>query len=165
MTTRERMRRFRRRYLKSRSNRALRIYLISKARLGIWDKRYCAYYGVDPNVDAGVRRFITRGYAAGLVATSTTGGQHAPGSWHYQKLLGKGRAADMGVRKELLGTPEQWKRLNAFHAAEWKRRGRTHPIELIGPANNLIVLKGSDTALAEGTALEQAHDNHVHFAA
>ena len=37
-------------------------------------------------------------------------------------------------------------------------------VELIGPTNTLIVLADAETDLAEGTALENQHDNHVHEA-
>lgn len=157
--TARRMRRARRTYMRTHADRALRVYLVSKARLGRWDPRYCMYYGVPDDVQPKVKKFITRGYAAGLVPTSTTGGRHAPGSYH-----GMHRAADMGVRRDVLGTPTQTRRLRKFQQAEWNRRNRTEPIELIGPVNNLIVLRSSDTALAEGSALENQHDDHVHGA-
>jgi hypothetical protein len=52
-------------------------------------------------MDAPCKRFIVRGYAAGLVPTSTTGGQHASGSFHKQKdAAGRGRAVDLGLRDE-----------------------------------------------------------------
>jgi hypothetical protein len=37
-------------------------------------------------------------------------------------------------------------------------------VELIGPTNTLIVLRDVETDLAEGTPLENQHDNHVHEA-
>lgn len=156
-----RMRRARRKFLATHANSALLVYLISKARLGRWDERYCMHFGVDPNVHAPVRKFITRGYAHGLVPTSTTGGQHAPGSYHFQH-----RAADMGAR---LGTSAATglKRKQRFQASEFRRfkRGtRVRAIELLGPINNQCVLKGQPTTLGEGTPLETMHDTHVHGA-
>jgi hypothetical protein len=35
-------------------------------------------------------------------------------------------------------------------------------VELIGPDNNLIVLRGRHARLPEGSPLENQHDNHVH---
>jgi hypothetical protein len=151
------MRRARRRFLETRSERALRVYLISKARLGRWDKRYLLHYGVDGAVNRHVKRFFTRAFAAGLVPTS--GRRDDPGSHHHS-----GNAGDVGLRRELIGSAEGITRLRRFHAAEYNRRGRTRPIELIGPLNNRQVLRGVDTTLAEGTPLEDDHDNHVHFA-
>lgn len=152
------MRRARARFLRTRDDRALRVYLISKARLGRWDARYCSYWGVPTSVFPAVRRFITRGYAAGLVPTST----FRPGdigSYHSQH-----RAADMGLRRELIGTAGGLRRVRRFQAAEFRRRGRTHPVELIGPDNGRAVLGGVVTPLAEGSPVEQEHDNHVHGA-
>ena len=152
------MRRARRRFRRTGSNRALRVYLVSKARLGRWDDRYCAYWGVSTAVTRRVRRFITRGFAVGLVPTST----FRPGdfgSYHAQR-----RAADMGLRRELIGTARGLRRLRRFQAAEFRRRGRTRPIELIGPDNRRTILRGRVAPLTEGTPLEQQHDNHVHGA-
>jgi hypothetical protein len=151
------MRRARRRYLRTRSERALRVYLISKARLGRWDERYLLHFGVNGDVNRHVMRFFTRAFAAGLVPTS--GRRKDPGSYHYT-----GDAGDVGLRRELIGTAEGAARLRRFHAAEYARRGRTEPIELIGPINNKQVLRGVDARLSEGTRLEDEHDNHVHFA-
>lgn len=153
-TKRHRFRRRRRIYRKRRTNLSLRIFLRAKAAFGRWDKRYCAYYGVSTDVNDACKKAITRAYARGLVPTSTTGGSHAPGSLHYQH-----RAADLGVRSDIVGTAKQTKKLSAFQSREWNRGGHT---ELIGPINNKIILRGSRTSLGEGTALEQAHDNHVH---
>jgi hypothetical protein len=149
--------------MKSKDAGVLRVYLISKARLGIWDRRYCSYFGVDPDVTKPVRKFITRGFAAGLVATSTTGGTHATGSYHFQEIDGQGRAADMGHRSDISAAEGQ-RRKEAFQRDEFGRRHKTRPAELIGPINNRCVLRGVDASLGEGTDLEQAHDNHVHGA-
>lgn len=147
------------------SNEALKTFLTLKAKAGRWDERYCLYFGADPNVEPPVKAFITRAYAAGLVPTSTTGGQHATGSFHFQKgAHGGGRAADVGLRRELIGTVAGLDLMQRFQRKEFERRAQTRPAELIGPVNNLIVLGGAPTALGEGTALENAHDNHVHAA-
>jgi hypothetical protein len=151
------MRRARRRYLQTRSERALRVYLISKARLGRWDERYLLHFGVTGDVNRDIKRFFTRAFAAGLVPTS--GRRNDPGSYHND-----GNAGDAGLRSELIGTAEGEARLRRFHAAEYDRRGRTRPIELIGPINDRQVLGGADVALPEGAPLEDQHDNHVHFA-
>jgi hypothetical protein len=141
------------------SSERLRWYLRAKARLGRFDKRMCSYYGVDPNVNEGCKRAICRAYAAGLVPTSTTGGVHAATSYHSQH-----RAVDIGVRHP--GNPKEARKLARFQRREWtrRRRGKIHPVELIGPINNLIVLRGHSTSIPEGSDLEQMHDNHVHEA-
>ncbi len=159
--TRARMRRARRKYLDTRADQALRVYLISKARLGLWDERYLLHHGVNGNVNTHVRRFFTRAYAAGLVPTS---GRRAPRFAGDRSHHIEGAAGDAGVRRELLGTPEQARRLHAFQRAEFERRNKTRPAELIGPDNWRNVLRGRQATLAEGTALENQHDNHVHFA-
>lgn len=153
-----RMRRARARFRRTGSGRALRVYLISKARLGRWDDRYCAYWGVPTGVTHRVRRFITRGYAAGLVPTSTFRPGDT-GSYHSQR-----RAADMGLRRGLIGTRRGLRRMRRFQVAEFRRRGRTRPIELIGPDNRRTVLRGRPAPLTEGTPLEDQHDNHFHGA-
>jgi hypothetical protein len=146
----------------------LRRRLIRTAKRGLYDPRMCAYYGVDPDVNAGCRAFIRRGYAQGLVPTSTTGGTHAPGSFHKQKnALGEGRAVDMGLIESEIGTARGRRRMVAFQVAEHEahRDGRrTHMAELIGPDNRAVILRKSETDLAEGTPLETQHDNHVHGA-
>jgi GH25 family lysozyme M1 (1,4-beta-N-acetylmuramidase) len=159
-----RMRRARRKWLSTGANEALRVYLVSKARLGRWDDRYCMFFGVDPQVTPEVRAYITRAYAAGLVPTSTTGGSHSPGSFHFQTIGGRGRAADIGLRSELIGTAKGLERMRRFQAREFAGREARHPMELIGPDNNLCVLNGVVSPLAEGSALENQHDNHVHGA-
>lgn len=159
MTLRQRLSLARRRYLRSGSDRALRSYLRLKARSGRWDARYLRYYGVRGNVSSAVKRFIMRGYAAGLVVTSTTGGSHAPGSFHPQ-----GRAADLGLRRSEIGTARGLRKMRKFQRQEFARRGSTHPQELIGPDNRVNILRGRPQPIAEGSALEQAHDNHIHGA-
>jgi lysozyme len=141
------------------SNDALRVMLVCKARLGRWDDRYCLFFGPPTDVTDEVKRFITRGYAMGLVPTSTTNGTHAATSFHFQR-----RAADMGLRSDLVGTEKGLRRMERFQRREFSRRDKTHPLELIGPINDHTVLSGVVSALGEGTNLEEAHDNHVHGA-
>jgi lysozyme len=159
-----RMRRARRKFLATGANEALRVYLISKARLGRWDDRYCMFFGVDPEVTPDVRAYITRAYGAGLVPTSTTGGSHSAHSFHFQKIGGKGRAADIGLRSDLVGTQKGLERMQRFQVREFAKRGASNPVELIGPDNNMCVLNGVVSSLAEGSGLENQHDNHVHGA-
>jgi GH25 family lysozyme M1 (1,4-beta-N-acetylmuramidase) len=154
-----RMRRARRVFEATGSNQALRTMLICKARLGRWDPRYLMIFGPPGNVTRDVKRFITRGYAMGLVPTSTTNGLHSEESFHFQ-----GRAADMGLRTDLIGTQKGLRRMERFQRAEFKRRHKTRAVELIGPVNNLVVLGGVVKPLPEGSQLENQHDNHVHGA-
>lgn len=137
-------------------SRALRFYLIAKGRLGRYDKRMLAYNNVPHVSNKHVQRFIAQGYGAGLVPTATTNGKHASGSYH--KL---GRAADMGLRRGEIGTKKGLRKLRGFQDRQWKRGGHT---ELLGPINSRCILKGHRTTLAEGSALENQHDNHVHGA-
>jgi hypothetical protein len=156
------LRRARAAYLKARTSPRLRTYLTFKARLGRFDERMCHYYQVNTAVNAGCRSAICRGYAAGLVPTSTTGGQHATGSYHYRHM-----AVDFGLRRDLVGTAKGMTMLKTFQRKEhWRHRvGKLpHLVELIGPDNGLVVLRGRETNLIEGTPLETQHDNHVHEA-
>ena len=148
----------RKRYTRSHSSRALLSYLRLKAKAGKWDKRFVRYFNVPEPRNGHVKRFIMRGFAAGLVATATTNGKHAPGSLHYG-----GRAADLGLRSNEIGTARGRRKMEKFQAAEFARARRVGGYtELIGPINNKIILQGRATTLAEHTALEDAHDNHVH---
>lgn len=142
-------------------HKSLRALLVAKARLGHFDNRMCSYYGVSPRVNRSCQKFICRAYVAGLVPTSTRGGDHAYDSYHY-----KGRAVDVGLRKDLIGTRKGQARLRIFQRKEmWRRsQGRIHPVELLGPDNDLAILAGRRTRLVSGSALENQHDNHVHEA-
>lgn len=169
MTLRQRLARARAEYIANPSNARLRTLLTLKARLGMFDKRMCGFFGVDSKVNAGCRAAICRAYAAGLVPTSTTGGQHAPGSFHKQKnARGEGLAVDIGLRSHLVGTASGANRLARFQRKEhWRfHNGKLKHdlVELIGPTNTLAVLRDIETDLAEGTPLENQHDNHVHEA-
>lgn len=161
---RRRVRRARRKYLRTRSSKALRTYLVLKARLGIDDDRFFSYWGVDRNVTPTLRKIARKGYAMGLVPTSTTGGIHATGSYHGRKdPQGRGRGLDMGNRKDLAGTSKgtaRMIRLQRWAHHNWRKLGLA---ELIGPDNNLTVLRSKETNLGEGSALEQMHDTHDHF--
>lgn len=159
VTLRSRIASARRAYKQHPSNARLRAYLTLKARAGVFDPRMCSFYDVDAHVNAECKKAICRAFAAGLVPTSTTGGKHAPGSYH-----GKRRAVDIGVRRP--GDPREGAKLLTFQRKEfWRaRRGKIRPVELIGPINNLTILRGSRTSLAEGAPLETLHDNHVHEA-
>lgn len=161
MLLRTRLSLARRRYLRKRTNENLRKYLILKGKSHIFDARMLNYYNVSGDVNADTKRFIARGYGEGLVPTSTTGGRHAPNSYHAQH-----RAADMGVRHEEVGTAKGLRRLKRFQRKEfWRaRHGKTRPVELIGPTNNQVILRGRTVPLSEGSALENQHDNHVHGA-
>lgn len=159
MSLSSRLSKARKRYLRSHSSRALKSYLILKARTGRWDNRYCRYFNVPlPRTNA-VKRFIMRGFGAGLVVTATTNGVHAPGSYH--KL---GRAADLGLRSGEIGTARGLRKMQRFQESEFRRHATLGHLELIGPINNRVILRGRVSPLSEGTALEQAHDNHVHGA-
>jgi hypothetical protein len=95
--------------------------------------------------------------ARGLVVTSTNDGKHAATSFHYQD-----RAVDFGVPGPLIGTAQGRARLVAFQR-ELARR--PHALaELFGPDNAACVKNGAIRPLAEGTDLENQHDNHVHVA-
>lgn len=156
------MSRARSKYQKSPTRATLRAYLILKAKTGRWDARYCRYYGVSADVNSATKRFITRGYAAGLVPTSTTGGRHAPGSYHS-----KHAAADLGLIERHIGKKYGRDKMVKFQRAEERafRAGRRRGmVELIGPDNRAIVLRGRRADLAEGAGLENQHDNHVHGA-
>lgn len=46
-----------------------------------------------------------------------------------------------------------------------RRRGDSHLLELFGPTNTIALKNGGAISLAEGSALENLHDTHVHVAA
>ena len=100
---------------------------------------------------------IARAHARGLVVTSTNDGKHAATSFHYRD-----RAVDFGVPGPLIGTAQGRDRLVAFQR-ELARRPRGLA-ELFGPDNAACVKNGAIRPLAEGTDLENQHDNHVHVA-
>lgn len=162
MTLKQRIKKARAAYTRKRSGARLRAYLKLKALAGRFDKRMCAYYGVSPDVNAGCKRAICRAYVGGLVPTSTTGGVHSATSFHS-----KGQAVDFGLRRDEIGTQKGLRKMQTFQRKElWRFRNKKlrRLVELIGPNNNRIVLRGRETDLAEGDTLEQMHDNHVHEA-
>jgi hypothetical protein len=124
------------------------------------------------NVTRRIRAVIRRAHKRGLVATFTTDGSHAPGSWH-KVILGRnrlGHAVDVGFTQRGIDrlSPHQRRRiLIDFQTSEYKRakrlRWRTYK-ELLGPHDGLCILQGQPVGLVNGTALENAHDNHVHVA-
>ena len=101
-------------------------------------------------------RIIRRAAEHGLVVTSTTGGRHAPTSWHF-----KGLAVDFGVGPGLVGTPEHTRRLKAFQQAMAK--DAPHLLELFGPIRNLGVKNGSRIVIPD--SIWRTHQDHVHVAA
>lgn len=145
-------------------NRAnLRWYEIWKARQGHFAYRMFDYYAGVPRITNGhIHIAVRRAYARGLVVTATTNGGHATNSYHYRKL-----AADFGLIPKEIGTKKGHSRLVGFQRQEfqaWQRGERPNIVELIGPDNNMVVLRGRHSPLAEGSALENEHDNHVHIA-
>lgn len=132
-------------------NRALR----RKAKRGLWDRRFLNGH---PDVEPKLHKFIMLAVARGLVVTSTTGGVHAPGSFHYT-----GRAVDLGVRSGLVGTQFAVARLVRFQRFLHTHYG-SHLTELFGPSNRANRKWGRAIVLAEGSGLEQLHDNHIHVA-
>jgi hypothetical protein len=104
------------------------------------------------NISRACQLFIYRAVRSGLVVTSTTGGRHAPGSYHYPRA-GKGQAVDVAG---------PYARMVAFQRAEATRSNRFN--ELYGPDNRANIKNGTYVTLAEGSFLEQQHDNHVHAA-
>lgn len=166
----------RREYMRHPTRAAKRAFLIAKARRGKFDERFFTFHGVNGKVNSGCRRAATRAYAALLVPTDTLRPQGSSGSYHAQRnRLGQGLGIDFGnipgLRPGERGWPEGRKRLVRFQAAEHKRH--TAPgaaakygnlVELIGPDNGLVILRDHQTNLAEGSALETQHDNHVHEA-
>lgn len=133
----------------------------------------CTLHGVSPRVNAGCRAAIVRGYAALVVPTDTLRPVGSSGSFHAQRnRAGEGLAVDFGnvagKRPGERGWPTGRKRLVTFQRKEhWRHRNGRLPgdlVELIGPDNELTVLRDRETDLVEGTPLEQQHDNHVHEA-
>lgn len=107
------------------------------------------------NVSAGIKAAIARGVAHDLYVTSTSTGGHASSSWHFpwNNRDGLGHGVDMaGAYNDMV----------AWQNSELARGEDL--LELIGPDNDACAKNGSRYTLGEGTALETAHDNHVHRA-
>jgi hypothetical protein len=101
-----------------------------------------------------------RGYNAGLDVTSTTDGAHTARSYHP-----RGMAVDLGVDPRVQPTVaagEAQHRKTQFQRWCAERPGFFH--EVFGPDNAACVKDGVVITLAEGTPLENAHDNHTHVA-
>lgn len=146
----------------------LRKFMHYKALLGwgVNDPRMFAYNRKSPRVNKRTRAAAVRMNAFWMVVTSTTDGVHSPGSYH-NIVGGVGRAIDGGLPSHLIGTTQGRNRLVAYQRhefVEWRRGKRPGMVELIGPDNNLIVLRGVHSPLGEGSPLENQHDNHVHQA-
>jgi hypothetical protein len=112
-----------------------------------------------------LRRTVIRANKRGLVVTATSDGVHSATSYHSQR-----RAVDLGFSAHDLREKSAGQRrriMVEFQKSEY-RRARTIGWftyrEIIGPDNTYNVLRSSPTSLAEGTSLEQMHDNHVHVA-
>lgn len=163
---RKRFRKARAAYRKHKTRDNLRRFMHYKALMGWGDDRMFAYYGKSHRVNRGCRRAARRANAAWLVVTSTTDGAHAPGSFH-NPIGGVGRAVDFGLPAHLVGTAKGRRMLVRYQRKEfnaWRRGRRPALVELIGPDNNMIVLRGRHAPLPEGNPLENQHDNHVHEA-
>jgi hypothetical protein len=86
-----------------------------------------------------------------LTCTSTTGGVHAPTSFHYS-----GRAIDVAG---------SWDRMVAYQRWLLKVVGPGSMHEMFGPDDELNADNGIRITLGSGTFLEDLHDTHVHVAA
>lgn len=128
--------------------------------------------GHPPNVTRRVKATINRAHKHGLIVTATTDGVHATASWHTP-LAGrnrKGCAVDVGfsVRDLQRLTVEQRRaKLVAFQVAEYRYakrfKFRTF-LEILGPDNRYVLMRGERADLVEGSALETQHDSHCHIA-
>ena len=147
-----------------------------QAKRGKYDRRMFTLHGVDPNVNPGCRAAAVRAYAAYLIPTDTLRPVGSSPSYHARRNgRGQGQGIDFGnvagKRPGERGWATGRRRLVRFQAAEHARARREagrierHDlVELIGPDNRLTILRGQETDLSEGTALETQHDNHVHEA-
>jgi peptidoglycan hydrolase CwlO-like protein len=112
--------------------------------------------GHDDYVTQGVKNFIARGVVNyGLVCTSMRRTYVPPGgsttSYHLQS---PGKAGDIAGS-----------RMTEFQLSEYNRNhGYSGCLELFGPDNAHNLKYGNTLYLAEGTALENLHDTHVHGA-
>lgn len=99
-------------------------------------------------------------FKEGLYCTSTYegfpgDGVHSTSSYHYlpNQPDGKGRCWDSGA-----GTLKPMEEAQERQAREWG----PWLTEMFGPINDLCFKNGVRISLAEGTSLEQMHDNHKH---
>lgn len=111
------------------------------------------FNGCPQNVSDAIRKMIVRANRNGLYVTATTNGTHASTSYHYS-----GRAVDVAAPMTAAGI----KLMSDFQLKLVKDPGKY--VELFGPVNNACVKNGVRITLAEGTSLENQHDNHVHIA-
>jgi hypothetical protein len=164
--SKKRLRWTRQRYLNKGGRTFLRAYLRVKAARGTYDKRFFSYYNISDNIVDRAKNAATRGYAAGLVPTSTLRFPVGGGSFHNARdAQGRGKALDQGLIEKEIGTDVGRRRMVRYQRAEfeaWSNGKRPGMVELIGPDNNLIVLRGRHARLPEGSPLENQHDNHVH---
>jgi hypothetical protein len=149
----------RREYMRHPRRSTLRVFLIYKARKGIYDPRMWDYYRVPALGDKHLQQALVRAYARGLVATATTNGSHAPTSYHRL-----GKAVDFGLIESHIGTDYGRDKLVEFQHHEFLNYKSHKMVEVIGPTNFRCVLRGRKVTLQEGIALENMHDNHVHEA-
>lgn len=134
-----------------------------RARKGNWHNDFLRAYGPNGSrlgdVTPKCKREIMRAIARGCYVTSTTGGTHAPNSWHYQRASYKaadgsrkrgGRAADVAG-----GFVAMRRYYWDCRRRELTRRG-TQFIELFGPAPWYVKWGG----LLPGQFPD--HEDHVH---
>lgn len=132
------------------------------ARRGKWHPEFLGAYGPHgvrrPDVTPRCKRELMRAIGYGCYLTSTTGGVHAPGSWHYRTALYKsssgvwrrgGRAIDVaGSRVAMARYYNDCRRRS--------RKGGTQFYELFGPgwwhAFNDVIRSGQFPG----------HTTHVH---
>lgn len=116
------------------------------------------------NITRACRRAAKRIVRAGLVVTATTDGQHAATSLHFPRppRRKKGHAVD-GAPLNSLSHEKRLARLRRFQRAELRRGVRLYD-ELFGPINGACIKNGVQITLANHSALEDQHDNHVHIA-
>lgn len=110
------------------------------ARKGIWRTAFLHAYG--PNgqplgdVTPRCKREIMRAIALGCYVTSTTGGTHAPSSYHYQKVLYEHKGFQhTGGRAVDLGGGIVAKARYYLDCKRRERKGGVQFIELFGPGN------------------------------
>lgn len=134
-----------------------------RARKGHWQAEFLHAYGPHGvplgNVTPRVKREIMRAIARGCYVTSTTGGTHATGSYHYQVVayLHDGERRTGGRAADVAGG---WVAMRRFYA-DVKRRERkrgTQFAEAFGPGNWYI--KDGQTHAGQFPG----HTDHVHVA-
>jgi hypothetical protein len=103
--------------------------------------------GLAPGISGAVNRVL--GHFPGLSVTSTTGGGHAAGSYHY-----RGMAADLGGAPEVMN-----------QAAAWIKRTMGHNLTE-GIHNPNLSIKGGKTVSPGfwGSTVWGQHANHIHLA-